>query len=89
MTFIAPLQQRARTLKAETLALHLAARHPATPWYAKVLVSAGFRPVGRRRPDGPRSRIAAAVIVSIRSVLVMLAMLGTLWFYRALMAARR
>lgn len=34
------LKQRARRLKAETFALYLAARHPATPWYAKLLVAA-------------------------------------------------
>lgn len=33
--------QRARGLKVELLALYLAARHPQTPWYAKLLV-AGF-----------------------------------------------
>ncbi|MBI5897444.1 MAG: DUF1232 domain-containing protein [Desulfobacterales bacterium] len=33
------LKQRARQLKAETLALYLAARDPRTPWYAKVLVA--------------------------------------------------
>jgi uncharacterized membrane protein YkvA (DUF1232 family) len=32
------LKQRARRLKAETLALYLAARHPGTPWYAKLVV---------------------------------------------------
>jgi uncharacterized membrane protein YkvA (DUF1232 family) len=34
------LRTRARHLKSETLALYLAARHPATPWYAKLLVAA-------------------------------------------------
>jgi uncharacterized membrane protein YkvA (DUF1232 family) len=34
----ARLKQQARALKAETLALYLAARDPRTPWYAKVLV---------------------------------------------------
>jgi uncharacterized membrane protein YkvA (DUF1232 family) len=33
------LKQRASKLKAETLALYLAARHPRTPWYAKLLVA--------------------------------------------------
>ena len=33
--------ERARRLKAELYALYLAARHPQTPWYAKVVV-AGF-----------------------------------------------
>lgn len=34
------LKERARRLKAETYALYLAARHPQTPWYAKLLVAA-------------------------------------------------
>lgn len=34
------LKQRARRLKAEVFALYLAARHPDTPWYAKLLVAA-------------------------------------------------
>jgi len=34
------LKARARRLKAETYALYLAARHPQTPWYAKLLVAA-------------------------------------------------
>ena len=33
------LKQRVRELKAETYALYLAARHPDTPWYAKLLVA--------------------------------------------------
>jgi len=33
------LKQRARHLKAETLALYLAARDPRTPWYARLLVA--------------------------------------------------
>lgn len=37
---LARLQQRARALKADTLALYYAARDPATPWYAKLLVAA-------------------------------------------------
>jgi uncharacterized membrane protein YkvA (DUF1232 family) len=37
---IEKLKQGARRLKAETLALYLAARHPDTPWYAKLLVAA-------------------------------------------------
>ena len=32
-------KQRVRRLKAETFALYLAARHPSTPWYAKMLVA--------------------------------------------------
>lgn len=39
MSLLARLRQHARQLKAETLALYLAARHPATPWYAKLLVA--------------------------------------------------
>ena len=30
-------RQRLLTLKAEVIALYLAARHPGTPWYAKIL----------------------------------------------------
>jgi uncharacterized membrane protein YkvA (DUF1232 family) len=33
--------ERARRLKTELFALYLAARHPQTPWYAKLVV-AGF-----------------------------------------------
>jgi uncharacterized membrane protein YkvA (DUF1232 family) len=33
--------ERARQLKVELFALYLAARHPQTPWYAKLVV-AGF-----------------------------------------------
>ena len=33
------LKQRASSLKSETYALHLAARDPRTPWYAKLLVA--------------------------------------------------
>jgi uncharacterized membrane protein YkvA (DUF1232 family) len=33
--------ERARRLKVELVALYLAARHPQTPWYAKLVV-AGF-----------------------------------------------
>jgi uncharacterized membrane protein YkvA (DUF1232 family) len=35
------LRERARRLKLELFALYLAARHPRTPWYAKLVV-AGF-----------------------------------------------
>jgi uncharacterized membrane protein YkvA (DUF1232 family) len=34
-------RQRAQRLKTELFALYLAARHPQTPWYAKLVV-AGF-----------------------------------------------
>ena len=34
------LSDRARLLKRDTYALYLAARHPRTPWYAKVLAAA-------------------------------------------------
>jgi uncharacterized membrane protein YkvA (DUF1232 family) len=37
-SFVKDLRQRARSLKRETLTLYLAARHPETPWYAKLLV---------------------------------------------------
>jgi uncharacterized membrane protein YkvA (DUF1232 family) len=33
------LKQRARELKLELIALALAARHPSTPWYAKLVVA--------------------------------------------------
>jgi len=39
MPLLSNLQQRARDLKTETIALYLAARHPDTPWYAKLLVA--------------------------------------------------
>jgi uncharacterized membrane protein YkvA (DUF1232 family) len=39
MSLLSSLKQRARHLKSETLALWLAARHPGTPWYAKLLVA--------------------------------------------------
>jgi uncharacterized membrane protein YkvA (DUF1232 family) len=34
------LMRRARALKDETWVLYLAARHPGTPWYVKLLVAA-------------------------------------------------
>lgn len=40
MSLLATLRRHARQLKADTLALYLAARHPETPWYAKLLVAA-------------------------------------------------
>lgn len=40
MSGLDALKRRARALRAETLALALAARHPRTPWYARVLVAA-------------------------------------------------
>lgn len=40
MRWIDQLRKRARALKAETLVLYFAARHPRTPWYAKLLVAA-------------------------------------------------
>jgi uncharacterized membrane protein YkvA (DUF1232 family) len=39
MPLLSDLRQRARDLKTETIALYLAARHPDTPWYAKLLVA--------------------------------------------------
>jgi uncharacterized membrane protein YkvA (DUF1232 family) len=33
------LRKRVRHLKGETVALYLAARHPETPWYAKLFVA--------------------------------------------------
>src|SRR5215813_10664131 len=34
------LKRRIDDLRSETLALYLAARHPSTPWYAKLVVAA-------------------------------------------------
>lgn len=39
MPLLEEFKQRARRLKTETLALYLAARHPETPWYAKLFVA--------------------------------------------------
>ena len=39
MPVLEELKQRGRRLKVETYALYLAARHPGTPWYAKLLVA--------------------------------------------------
>ena len=40
MSWITELRERARALKAEVVALALAARHPDTPWYAKLFLIA-------------------------------------------------
>ena len=40
MSVLVRLRRRARLLKADTHALYLAARHPGTPWYAKLLLAA-------------------------------------------------
>ena len=49
MSFLASIKQRARAIKADALALYFAARHPATPWYAKLaavlIVAYAFSPV--------------------------------------------
>lgn len=37
---LAAVKEHARRLKAETYALYLAARHPGTPWYAKLIAGA-------------------------------------------------
>lgn len=39
MQLLGKLKQRARQIKTETFVLYLAARHPDTPWYAKLLVA--------------------------------------------------
>jgi uncharacterized membrane protein YkvA (DUF1232 family) len=39
MISLQSFRQRARTLKIELIALALAARHPQTPWYAKLVVA--------------------------------------------------
>jgi len=40
MTLSKRLKQQARHLRSESYTLYLAARHPATPWYARLLVAA-------------------------------------------------
>lgn len=49
MTPIERLKQHAGRLKSETFSLYLAARHPGTPWYAKLLaagiVAYAFSPI--------------------------------------------
>ena len=39
MSRLQALRERARQLKIELIALALAARHPHTPWYAKLVVA--------------------------------------------------
>jgi uncharacterized membrane protein YkvA (DUF1232 family) len=39
MQWLEKLKQRASKIKTETFVLYLAARHPDTPWYAKLLVA--------------------------------------------------
>ena len=39
MISLQALRQRARSLKIELIALALAARHPQTPWYARLVVA--------------------------------------------------
>src|SRR3954469_19208348 len=39
MAALDKLRERARELKVELIALALAARHPQTPWYAKLVVA--------------------------------------------------
>lgn len=36
---LAGFKQRVQELKSDTFALYFAARHPATPWYSKLLVA--------------------------------------------------
>jgi uncharacterized membrane protein YkvA (DUF1232 family) len=40
LTLLANLKRRAAALKADSFALYLVARHPRTPWYAKLLAGA-------------------------------------------------
>jgi uncharacterized membrane protein YkvA (DUF1232 family) len=40
MKLLEELKNRSRRLKEETYVLYFAARHPETPWYAKLLVAA-------------------------------------------------
>ena len=39
MISLQAIRQRARSLKIELIALALAARHPQTPWYARLVVA--------------------------------------------------
>ena len=39
MVLLENLKQRAHSLKTETIVLYLAARHPETPWYAKLSIA--------------------------------------------------
>lgn len=39
MAVLEQLRRQARHLKGETVALYLVARHPGTPWYAKLFVA--------------------------------------------------
>jgi uncharacterized membrane protein YkvA (DUF1232 family) len=39
MISVQAIRERARSLKIELIALALAARHPQTPWYAKLVVA--------------------------------------------------
>jgi len=39
LSIVAEFKERVRHLEGETFALYLAARHPQTPWYAKVFVA--------------------------------------------------
>ena len=39
MKLLEKMKQQAHRLKAETFTLYLAARHPATPWLAKLLIA--------------------------------------------------
>lgn len=39
MPLLTNIKQRARRLRRETFALYLVARHPGTPWYAKLFVA--------------------------------------------------
>src|SRR5262245_61918127 len=49
MPLLEAFKQRARCLKAETFALYIAARHPETPWYAKLfmagIIAYAFSPI--------------------------------------------
>ena len=71
------LKERASRLKAETYALYLTARHPGTPWYAKLLV-AGIVAYALSPSGKSASRIAGIVIVAIW---IALAALAAAWAY--------
>ncbi len=40
MNFFEKIKQQAKHIKTEIFALYFAARHPLTPWYAKLVVAA-------------------------------------------------
>jgi uncharacterized membrane protein YkvA (DUF1232 family) len=93
MTLLEDLKQRARRLKVDIYALYLAARHPETPWYAKLLVAGivayalspidlipDFIPVLGYLDD------LILIPIGIAVIWIVLAALATLWAYEAFAA---